>query len=298
MERSGSYRPPCRKCHSRACFTTARQWRGCGNCAPPASATGSGGAQFPRKTTRGCLLWTPRRIGKPTGGTGVAAKAVSRVCRPRLPLPLHSTPDEVLTTPVPAARGQQSGQRRVVLTSSVSTRFLAGSKAHSLRCSSSQNQSGCFDFGKEDGGSGCIAFTALTVTVEAVRNELRLTPRRVLSFRQDEKKEWGAHCAVHVLRTGKTSYVNQKRKRDAVGVPLQTVDKPIQSKSDSHGESARGDGNPLSRYNLCKNGNFFGSSHFCFASCRHVVDSLKRDAVGVPLMLCCCFISFSSDCAG
>ena len=49
------------------------------------------------------------------------------------------------------------------------------------------------------------------------------------------------------------------------GRPLavQTVDKPIQSKSDSHGESARGDGNPLSRYNLCKNGNFFGSSHFC-----------------------------------
>ncbi len=87
--------------------------------------------------------------------------------------------------------GLLPGQRRVVLTSSVSTRFLAGSIAHSLRCSSSQNQSGCFDFGKEDGGSGCIAFTALTVTVEAVRNELRLTPRRVLSFRQDEKKEWG-----------------------------------------------------------------------------------------------------------
>ena len=56
----------------------------------------------------------------------------------------------------------------------------------------------------------------------------------------------------------------------------QTVDKPIQSKSDLHGESARGDGNPLSRYNLCKNGNFFGSSHFCFSSCRHFVDSLRR----------------------
>ena len=27
---------------------------------------------------------------------------------------------------------------------------------------------------------------------EAVRNELRLTPRRVLSFRRNEKKEWGA----------------------------------------------------------------------------------------------------------
>ena len=33
-------------CHSRACFATARQWRGCGNCALPVSATGSGKAQF------------------------------------------------------------------------------------------------------------------------------------------------------------------------------------------------------------------------------------------------------------
>ena len=38
--------PPCRNCHSRACFATARQWRGCGNCGPPASATGSGRPQF------------------------------------------------------------------------------------------------------------------------------------------------------------------------------------------------------------------------------------------------------------
>ncbi len=41
--------------------------------------------------------------------------------------------------------------------------------------------------------------------------------------------------------------------KDLSFIPFQTVDKPIQSKSDSHGESARGDGNPLSRYNLCKN---------------------------------------------
>ena len=27
------------------------------------------------------------------------------------------------------------------------------------------------------------------------------------------------------------------------------------------------------RSNLCKNGNFFGSSHFCLSSCRHFVDS-------------------------
>ena len=34
------------QCHSRACFATARQWRGCGNCWLPLSATGSGSQQF------------------------------------------------------------------------------------------------------------------------------------------------------------------------------------------------------------------------------------------------------------
>ena len=48
-KRNGSCTPPCRKCQSRACFNTARQWRGCGNCVPPASATGSGGTQFQRE---------------------------------------------------------------------------------------------------------------------------------------------------------------------------------------------------------------------------------------------------------
>ena len=74
-----------------------------------------------------------------------------------------------------------------------------------------------------------------------------------------------------LVRTSST-----EKEGHAPACPSQTVDKPIQSKSDSHGESARGDGNPLSRYNLCKNGNFFGSSHFCFSSCRHFVDSLKQ----------------------
>ncbi len=35
-------------------------------------------------------------------------------------------------------------------------------------------------------------------------------------------------------------------------------------------------------FNTCKNGNFFGSFHFCFSSCRHFVDSLKK-AAGSPL---------------
>ena len=68
--------------------------------------------------------------------------------------------------------------------------------------------------------------------------------------------------------------MHSKSDRPPFQVACQTVDKPIQNKSDSHGESARGDGNPLSRYNLCKNGSFFGSSHFCLSSCRHFVDSL------------------------
>ena len=38
--------PPCRDCRSRACFATARQRRGCGNCRLPSSATGSGSQQF------------------------------------------------------------------------------------------------------------------------------------------------------------------------------------------------------------------------------------------------------------
>lgn len=33
--------------HSRACFTTARQWRGCGTCGAPAPATGGGAPQGP-----------------------------------------------------------------------------------------------------------------------------------------------------------------------------------------------------------------------------------------------------------
>ena len=48
-------RTPCRNCHSRACFATARQWRGCGNCGLAFPATGSARPQTPcgaRKTVR------------------------------------------------------------------------------------------------------------------------------------------------------------------------------------------------------------------------------------------------------
>ena len=41
------------------------------------------------------------------------------------------------------------------------------------------------------------------------------------------------------------------------------------------GGSVKGDGESPFTYNPCKNGNFFGSSHFCRSSCRHFVDSLR-----------------------
>ena len=48
-------------CHSRACFATALQRRGYGNCALPLSATGSGKAQFSNTSTRRlekpCKTW-------------------------------------------------------------------------------------------------------------------------------------------------------------------------------------------------------------------------------------------------
>ena len=38
---------------------------------------------------------------------------------------------------------------------------------------------------------------------------------------------------------------------------------------------------PPFTFNLCQNGNFFGSFHFGVSSCRHFVDSLRPDAFGV-----------------
>ena len=52
--RCARHMPPCRDCHSRACFATARQWRGCGDCAPPFSAAGSGRVQSPLSKGRPC----------------------------------------------------------------------------------------------------------------------------------------------------------------------------------------------------------------------------------------------------
>ncbi len=47
--------PPCRNCHSRACFATARQWRGCGKSGLPSTATGSGSPLFlKRKALKRC----------------------------------------------------------------------------------------------------------------------------------------------------------------------------------------------------------------------------------------------------
>ena len=70
--------PPCRICHSRACFATARQhprvpslaavrqftlWRGCGNCGLASPATGSARPQFPSLVSFSLVpfFWTSKR---------------------------------------------------------------------------------------------------------------------------------------------------------------------------------------------------------------------------------------------
>ena len=76
------------------------------------------------------------------------------------------------------------------------------------------------------------------------------------------------------------------------GVTVQTVDKAMRQKMDTHGESARGrfprrgkcprsgqkgGGDwlfPLA-FDILKNENFFGSSHSCCSRCRHFVDTLN-----------------------
>ena len=41
---------------------------------------------------------------------------------------------------------------------------------------------------------------------------------------------------------------------------------------------------PPFTFNLCQNGNFFGSFHFGFSSCRHFVDSLRAHPKGWALI--------------
>ncbi|MGM9588506.1 MAG: hypothetical protein ACI3VA_13595 [Candidatus Limivicinus sp.] len=55
-------------CRLWACFTTAHKWRGCGNCASPSSAAGSGKAQFsqsnnpPQKSLNFQAFWAKQRF--------------------------------------------------------------------------------------------------------------------------------------------------------------------------------------------------------------------------------------------
>ena len=67
----------------------------------------------------------------------------------------------------------------------------------------------------------------------------------------------------------------QNQGADVLSSAPQTVDKPLQTKLVLQGGSVKGDGESPFTYNPCKNGNFFGSSHFCPSSCRHFVDSLR-----------------------
>ena len=105
-------------------------------------------------------LYALCRIGESKGGSQVAAKAVTRSCWPRIPLPLDRTSDERRTALTPAARRSSDRQRR------------ERSEAFP-RSAMRRNVSDC----------GAL-FSFLH------------RARHVLSFRaSSEKKEWGAHCA-------------------------------------------------------------------------------------------------------
>ena len=56
---------------------------------------------------------------------------------------------------------------------------------------------------------------------------------------------------------------------------LETVDKAMRKDFDMHGGIVKGGGYAPLHVQSSKNGNFFGSFHFCLSSCRHFVDSLK-----------------------
>ena len=130
-----------------------------------------------RKATRGRVLWTPLEGGESRGGTGVAAKAVRRGLEPRIPLTLKRTSDRDFSPPLPAARGlrsrQHCGRRGDSPWTLYQTRTEFDIRAYDLTRCTTLSAFGAFSFFHR--------------------------ARRCLSFRQDEKKDRGAHCAGHIL---------------------------------------------------------------------------------------------------
>ena len=165
------------QCLRRVCFATTRRRRGCGSGAAPASATGSGLRLIQRKATRGRVLWTPLEGGESRGGTGVAAKAVRRGLEPRIPLTLKRTSDRDFSPPLPTARGlrsrQHCGRRGDSPWTLYQTRTEFDIRAYDLTRCTTLSAFGAFSFFHR--------------------------ARRCLSFRQDEKKDRGAHCAGQIL---------------------------------------------------------------------------------------------------
>ena len=108
--------PPCRICHSRACFATARQWRGCGDCAPPFSAAGSGRAQSPlskgrhrdvreaRDAVLALPLMAPFVKGGSAGGGGGSTPIVRLADTSTPPSTLH-TLNSLEDCPLPCYNG-------------------------------------------------------------------------------------------------------------------------------------------------------------------------------------------------
>ena len=144
---------------------------------PILSRRGKNGSWTPRKATRGGVLWTPREIGESKGGTRVAARAVRRGLEPRIPLTLKRTSDRDFSPPLPAARGlrsrQHCGRRGDSPWTLYQTRTEFDIRAYDLTRCTTLSAFGAFSFFHR--------------------------ARRCLSFRQDEKKDRGAHCADHQL---------------------------------------------------------------------------------------------------
>ena len=88
--------------------------------------------------------------------------------------------------------------------------------------------------------------------------------------------------SFHFCLSSCRHFVDSLRGGRDKSLPPQTVGKPPGQRVDTHGGIVKGGGYAPLHVQSCKNGNFFGSFHFCLSSCRHFVDSLRREGLVPP----------------
>ncbi len=171
--------PPCRKCHSRACFTTARQWRGCGNCVPPAPAAGSGSPQFPL---------TPRQNGQLDG-----------LCRRPKTSAGHYPGQHGTSRALSSERANagspiyQPGSR-----ASVRDTNIVSSKAQRQRNAGPGATRTCFS----GGPCSTLRLAASARSPEETSSgRLSLWSIRTVSLSANRKEKWFLKCAAKLLRS-------------------------------------------------------------------------------------------------